>query len=48
MHETLHYSQIYKFILNHDYKFKTIIVFKDVWILESEKVYVYLFFECFK
>jgi hypothetical protein len=28
LHQALHYSQIYNFILNHDYKFKTINVFK--------------------
>jgi hypothetical protein len=26
LHQSLHYSQIFNFILNHDYKFKTIIV----------------------
>jgi hypothetical protein len=25
LHQALHYSQIYNFTLNHDYKFKTII-----------------------
>jgi hypothetical protein len=29
-HQALHYSQIYNFILNHDYKFKIIIVLKDI------------------
>jgi hypothetical protein len=24
LHQALHYSQIYNFTLNHDYKFKTI------------------------
>jgi hypothetical protein len=26
LHQTLHYNQIYNFTLNHDYKFKTIIL----------------------
>jgi hypothetical protein len=26
LHQALHYNQIYNFTLNHDYKFKTIIV----------------------
>jgi hypothetical protein len=26
LHQTLHYNQIYNFTLNHDYKFKIIIV----------------------
>jgi hypothetical protein len=30
LHQTLLYSLIYNFILNHDYKLKTIIVLKDV------------------
>jgi hypothetical protein len=30
LHQALYYSQIYSFILNHDYKFKTMIVLKDV------------------
>ncbi len=45
MYQALHYSQIYNFTLNHDYKFKTIIVLKDVQISKSKKVYVFLFFE---
>jgi hypothetical protein len=48
LHQALHYNQIYNFTLNHDYKFKTIIVFKDIWILKSKRVYVFLFFECFE
>jgi hypothetical protein len=47
-HQALHYNQIYNVILNHDYKFKTIIMFKDIQILKSKKVYVFLFFECFE
>jgi hypothetical protein len=43
LHQILHYSKIYNFILDHYYKFKIIIVFKDVWISKS-KVYMYLFF----
>jgi len=30
LHQTLDYSQIYNFTLDHDYKFKIIIVFKEV------------------
>jgi hypothetical protein len=48
LYQALHYSQIYNFILNHDYKFKIIIVLKDVWASKSKKVYVFLFFECFE
>ncbi len=48
LHLALHYNQIYNFIWNYDYKFKTIIVFKDVLISKSKKVYVFLFFECFE
>jgi hypothetical protein len=48
LHQALHYSQIYNFTLNHDYKFKIIIVFKDIWILKSKRAYVFLFFECFE
>jgi hypothetical protein len=48
LHQAFHYSQIYNFILNHDYKLKTIRVFKDVWNSKSKKVYVFLFFECFE
>jgi hypothetical protein len=43
--QALHYSQIYNFTLNHDYKFKTIILFKDIQVLESKKTYVFQFFE---
>jgi hypothetical protein len=48
LHQALHYSQIYNFTLNHDYKFKTIIVLKDVQISKSKKNYVFLFFENFE
>jgi len=34
--------------LSHDYKFKTIIMLKDVWISKSKSLYVFLFFECFE
>jgi hypothetical protein len=44
VYQALHYSQICNFTLNHDYKFKTIIVLKDVRISKSKKVYVFLFF----
>jgi len=40
LHLALHYNQIYNFTLNHDYKFKIIIIFKDIWILKSKRVYV--------
>jgi len=48
LHQALDYNQIYKFILDHDYKFKIIILLKDVWISKSKSVYVFLFFECFE
>jgi hypothetical protein len=48
LHQTFYYSQSYNFTLNHDYKFNTIIVFKDIWVLKSKRVYVFLFFECFE
>jgi len=41
LHWTLHYSQIYNFTLNHDYKFKTRIMLNDIWILKSKKRYVF-------
>jgi hypothetical protein len=34
LYQALHYSQIYKIILNHDYKFKPIIMFKNVRVLK--------------
>jgi len=40
LYHTLHYSQIHNFILNHDYKFKTRIVLKGIWVLKSKK-YMY-------
>jgi len=45
--QALHYDQIYNFTLNHDYKFKTIIVLNDMQILKSKKAYIFQFFECF-
>jgi hypothetical protein len=48
LHQALHYSQIYNFTLNHDYKFKTIIVLKDVQISKSKNVYIFSFFENFE
>jgi hypothetical protein len=42
-HQALHYGQIYNFTFNHEYKFKTIIVFKDIRILKSKRVYVFFF-----
>jgi hypothetical protein len=44
LHQALDYSQIYNFILDHDYKFKIIIVLKDVWVSKSESAYVIFFF----
>jgi hypothetical protein len=44
LHQALHYNQIYNFTLNHDYKFKTIIVFKDIQVLKFKKVYMYFYF----
>jgi hypothetical protein len=43
LHQTLHCNQIYNFILNHDYKFKTIIVLKNVRVSKSKRVDVFLF-----
>jgi hypothetical protein len=48
LHQDLHYSQIYNFTLNHDYKFKIIIMFKEIWVLKSKRAYVFLSFECFE
>jgi hypothetical protein len=48
LHQALHYSQIYNFILNHDYKFKIIIVWKDIQVLKFKMIHVFLFFECFE
>jgi hypothetical protein len=48
LHQTLHYNQIHNFTVNHDYKFKTILVLKDVRVPKSKKLYVFLFFECFE
>jgi hypothetical protein len=47
-HQALHFSQIYNSTLNHDYKFKTIIVIKDVQISTSKNVNVFFFFENFE
>jgi hypothetical protein len=44
LHQALYYNQIYNFTLNHDYKFKTIIVFKDIQVLKFKKVYMYFYF----
>ncbi len=48
LHQALHHSCIYNFTLNHNYKLKTIIVLKDVWIPKSKKIYVFFIFECFE
>jgi IS4 transposase len=48
LHQAIRYSQIYNFILNHGYKFKIIIMFKDILILKSKRVYVFLFYEYFE
>ncbi len=47
LHQTLEYSQIYNFTLDHDYKFKIIIMLKNVWVSKSKIVYVFLFFWMF-
>jgi hypothetical protein len=44
LHQSLHYNQIYNFTLNHDYKFKTIIVFKDNQVLKFKRLYMYFYF----
>jgi len=41
LHQALHYSQIYNFYLNHDYKFKTRIVLKHIQILKSKNAYIF-------
>jgi hypothetical protein len=46
LHQTLDDSQIYNFTFDHGYKFKIIIVLKDVWVLKSKSIYLFLFFEC--
>jgi hypothetical protein len=48
LHQALDYSQIYNFTLNHDYKFKIIILLKNVWISKFKNIYVFLFFEFFE
>jgi len=40
-YQTLHYNQIHNFTLKHDYKFKIIIVLKDIQVLKSKKTYVF-------
>ncbi len=47
-HQALHYSQIYSFTLNHDYKFRTIIMLKNIQVSKYENVYVFLCFQCFE
>jgi hypothetical protein len=46
-HQTLYYSQIYNFILHHDYKFKIIIVIKGIWVSKSKTIYVIFIFWMF-
>jgi len=48
LHQALDYNQIYNFTLNHYYKFKIIIMFKDVWISKSKSIYVFYFFWMFE
>jgi hypothetical protein len=48
LHEVSHYIQIYNFTLNRDYKFKTVIMFENVWILNFKRVYIFLVFEYFE
>jgi hypothetical protein len=47
-HQILDYEQIYNFTLDHDYKFKIIIVLKDVWVSKSKNVYIIFIFEFFE
>jgi len=48
LHQALNYSQIYNFTLDHDYKFKIIIVLKDAWISKFQSVYLFYFIEFFE
>jgi hypothetical protein len=48
LHQALDYNLLYNFILNHYYKFKIIVMLKDVWASKFKSVYVFLFFECFE
>jgi hypothetical protein len=43
LHQTLHYIQIYNFTFNHDHKFKTIIMLKNIQVSKSKRAYVFLF-----
>jgi prolipoprotein diacylglyceryltransferase len=43
LHQALHYCQIYDFTFDHYYKFKIIIVFKDIWVSKSKSIYVFYF-----
>jgi len=45
LHQALHYSQMYNFTLNHDYKFKTR---KSKMTFEYYNLKRYMYFECFK
>jgi hypothetical protein len=48
LHQALDYSQFHNLTLDHDYKFRIIIIFRDVWISKSKYVHVFLVFECFE
>jgi hypothetical protein len=48
LHWALHYSQIYNFTLNHDHKFKTKIMLKDIRVLKSKNAYLFIYFEFFE
>jgi hypothetical protein len=48
LHQALDYFQIYNFTLDHYYKFKIIIMLKDIWVSKSKSIYVFWFFECFE
>jgi len=37
LQQMLHYSQIYKSTFNHDHKFETIIMLKEIWVAKSKK-----------
>jgi len=48
LHQALDYNHIYNFTLDHDYKFKILIVLKHVWVSKFKSIYVFLFFEYFE
>jgi len=48
LHQVVDYNQTYNFTLYHDYKFKTIIMFNNVWVSKSKIVMFFFFLECFE